>query len=1208
MKSLETLRLSDVMQDHVFSLPAETPLSEMIEYMKHRPTTHVVVLEDHKPAGLLTERDLVRLLHRKQPCARTLREVMSTPVSTVPADVGFKAAYVQLCLSRLRHLIALGPGGEVLGVADEQDFLGYLGLELFESVHSLHALIDTSIPSLPANEAVLEAIDLMIRQKVGCVTVSENNRFLGIFTEHQAPSVLARHADGSPTALSEVVRRSDCRVYANASVSEVITLLASNNIGYVVVTSAQEEILGVISRSRLLENVRATIHNEVASRQLMQDRLDHTENRLKEKHAFLKTLIQTIPDLVWLKDCEGVYLACNREFEKFFGHREQEIIGKTDYDFLAKDLADFFRAHDRKAMETSKPTINEEWINYASDGRRALLRTTKTPMYGEDGRLIGVLGVSHDITEAFDHEQALREARQVRETILESIPGIFYAMDDQGVFTFWNKNFSEVTERDETELGHLNALELFAGSEREYVAQRIRETFTIGNSDVEAHLITKSGKHLPYYFTGRRILIDGKPVLVGTGIDIGPRKAAELALQRLNEELEERVRQNTADLQATYHQLRDTQFAMDAVGIGIHWVDFETGRFIHANQVAAELLGYTQDELLTLTVSDIDPNFPPEKFREICDRLRAAGSLQFETEQVKRDGSMVPVEMTIYFDEGNKSTPPRLIAFMADITRRKQIEQELREAKEKADAANQAKSAFLANMSHEIRTPLNAILGLNHLMQTDPQLSPLQTNRLQKMESASRHLLSIINDILDLSKIEAGRLELDYDNFHLSAVIDNVASIIRESARSKGLGLETDPDGVPLWLYGDVTRLRQALLNMASNAVKFTEQGSVAVRALLLEHRNDDLLVRFEVADTGIGLNETQQARLFQNFQQADNTTARKYGGTGLGLALTKRLVEMMGGEVGVNSTPGQGSTFWFTVKLQKGHGPLPASPPVDYLNKTAAHPLQTYRGARILLAEDNPINIEVVQEMLHAGGFHVDVAQNGLLAVNLAKQEKFDLLLMDMQMPEMDGPQAASLIRKLPGYARTPILALTANAFSEDRRICLEAGMDDVLTKPIEPAILYQAISHWLSDRQANTTRQLSDKPAPTSDTLEQLRNIPGIDLECGLRYLNGKADRYLALLKQFLAGHAQDTAKLDDLLHKHSLSEAQRLAHTLKGAGSTLGLTELAAAAADLDTRLKHALLETSKPQAPLSTTALHRAWENFTAAMQGFTENVS
>lgn len=1203
MKSLETLRLSDVMQDHVFSLPAETPLSEMIEYMKHRPTTHVVVLEDHKPAGLLTERDLVRLLHRKQPCARTLREVMSTPVSTVPADVGFKAAYVQLCLSRLRHLIALGPGGEVLGVADEQDFLGYLGLELFESVHSLHALIDTSIPSLPANEAVLEAIDLMIRQKVGCVTVSENNRFLGIFTEHQAPSVLARHADGSPTALSEVVRRSDCRVYANASVSEVITLLASNNIGYVVVTSAQEEILGVISRSRLLENVRATIHNEVASRQLMQDRLDHTENLLKEKHAFLKTLIQTIPDLVWLKDCEGVYLACNREFEKFFGHREQEIIGKTDYDFLAKDLADFFRAHDRKAMETSKPSINEEWINYASDGRRVLLRTTKTPMYGEDGRLIGVLGVSHDITEAFDHEQALREARQVRETILESIPGVFYAMDDQGVFTFWNKNFCEVTERDESELGHLNALELFAGSERQQVAEKIGEVFTVGTSDVEAHLITKSGKRLPYFFTGRRILIDGKPVLVGTGIDIGPRKAAELALQRLNEELEERVRQNTADLQATYHQLRDTQFAMDAVGIGIHWVDIETGRFIHANKVAANLLGYTLDKLLTLTVPDIDPNFPPENFREICNKLRDAGSLQFETEQVTADGQRVPVEMTIYYDEGSRNTAPRLIAFMADITRRKQIEQELREAKEKADAANHAKSAFLANMSHEIRTPLNAILGLNHLMQTDLGLSPLQATRLQKMESASRHLLSIINDILDLSKIEAGRLELDYDNFHLSAVIDNVASIIRESARSKGLQLETDPDGVPLWLYGDVTRLRQALLNMASNAVKFTEQGSVAVRAQLLEHRENDLRVRFEVADTGIGLNEAQQARLFQNFQQADNTTARKYGGTGLGLALTKRLVEMMGGEVGVSSVPGQGSTFWFTVKLRKGHGPLPARPPVDYLSQTAAQPLQNYRGARILLAEDNPINIEVVQEMLHAGGFHVDVAQNGLLAVDLAKQEKFDLLLMDMQMPEMDGPQAASLIRQLSGYASVPILALTANAFSEDRRICLEAGMDDVLTKPIEPAILYQAIAHWLSDKQSSTMRQLPKQQASGNNALARLRDIPGIDLDCGLRYLNGKVDRYLTLLQHFAQAHAKDIENLTAYLSQQSLNEAQRLVHSLKGAGATLGLSEIATAATALDTELKQRLQESPDASEPPSTQALELAWKNFSDAMQAW-----
>ena len=471
------------------------------------------------------------------------------------------------------------------------------------------------------------------------------------------------------------------------------------------------------------------------------------------------------------------------------------------------------------------------------------------------------------------------------------------------------------------------------------------------------------------------------------------------------------------------------------------------------------------------------------------------------------------------------------------------------------------------------------------------------------MESASRHLLSIINDILDLSKIEAGRLELDYDNFHLSAVIDNVASIIRESARSKGLQLETDPDGVPLWLYGDVTRLRQALLNMASNAVKFTEQGSVAVRAQLLEHRENDLRVRFEVADTGIGLNEAQQARLFQNFQQADNTTARKYGGTGLGLALTKCLVEMMGGEVGVSSVPGQGSTFWFTVKLRKGHGPLPARPPVDYLSQTAAQPLQNYRGARILLAEDNPINIEVVQEMLHAGGFHVDVAQNGLLAVDLAKQEKFDLLLMDMQMPEMDGPQAASLIRQLSGYASVPILALTANAFSEDRRICLEAGMDDVLTKPIEPAILYQAIAHWLSDKQSSTMRQLPKQQASGNNALARLRDIPGIDLDCGLRYLNGKVDRYLTLLLHFALALAKDIENLTAYLSQQSLNEAQRLVHSLKGAGATLGLSEIATAATALDTELKQRLQESPDASEPPSTQALELAWKNFSDAMQAW-----
>jgi PAS domain S-box-containing protein len=486
----------------------------------------------------------------------------------------------------------------------------------------------------------------------------------------------------------------------------------------------------------------------------------------------------------------------------------------------------------------------------------------------------------------------------------------------------------------------------------------------------------------------------------------------------------------------------------EAAQDGILIINASSGQIDDVNPYLVRLLGYSHGEMLGKKLWEVGAFADVERCKAMFVELQAQGYVRYDDQPLKtHDGDFINVEFVsnAYDCDGVQVMQCNI----RDITQQR-----------RAETANAAKSAFLANMSHEIRTPLGAITGMAYLIRRS-QVTPQQADWLTKLELAAQHLLALINAVLDLSKIESGRLALDEVAVSVPRITSNVVSMLVQAASAARLTLNVETTPLPQGLVGDAPRLQQALLNYVGNAIKFTPAGSVTVRAVCVGDTAGSALLRFEVEDTGIGIAPEVLPRLFTAFEQADNSTSRRYGGTGLGLVIVRQLARLMGGDAGASSRPGQGSTFWFTARLRKDSR---VAAPLRFESNSAHERLaKEFSGARLLVVDDDEVNCEVTLALMRTALPLSEAVRDGLEAVRRAEVQPYDLILMDEQMPGIDGLETCRRIRGLPGGAATAIVALTANAFADDRRRCLEAGMDDFLTKPVVAELLFETVLRWL-------------------------------------------------------------------------------------------------------------------------------------------------
>ncbi|HEX5805305.1 MAG TPA: ATP-binding protein [Macromonas sp.] len=851
--------------------------------------------------------------------------------------------------------------------------------------------------------------------------------------------------------------------------------------------------------------------------------------------------------------CEGLEALLDRVSNTYGQHdRERELRDRS----LSLSTDELTQANERLREDAQQQA---RIVASLRDTANQLLRSQGKPELGEEGNSLAQLT---DMMSALvvERQRALHDLQQLQAAMDEH--AIISITDLDGRITHANTKFCDSSGYSQAELLGNSHRIVNSGMQPPGFFRSMWATVQAGQ--VWHGEVCNRSRNGQLYWVAATLVpmldIDGKPErYIAIRTDITQQKQLE------------------STLKANQDFLRSLT---DSMGEGVYALDAQ-GRCLFMNQEAQRLLGWSLSELSDCSFHDTVHHLTAAgELLPACDcpigHAVRVGEIYRSDDQVfvHRSGRTLPVSVTAVPQRQDGRIIGQVVVFQ-DISERKVTERLIREARDAAEAASRAKSEFLANMSHEIRTPMNAVIGLSHLA-LETELDERQRGYLDKIQSSAKNLLGIINDILDFSKIEAGRLSIERGEFDLADVLDQVTAVVALPAAQKHLELliaETGP--LPVRLVGDAMRLTQVLTNLAANAVKFTEQGEVVIGVEVLEQRGAQVQLRFTVRDTGIGIAPELHDKLFDSFSQADASTTRKFGGTGLGLAICKRLVDLMGGSIGVESQPGQGSLFHCTLPFEVANRQPQTGADKTRSPATAtrnARVSRSLRGARVLVVEDNAFNRQVVSELLAGLGVEVSHARHGLEALEMVQRQRFDLVLMDVQMPVLDGHSASRRIRSEYPELDLPIVALTAHAMAGDRERSLAAGMDDHLTKPIDVEALHAMLLKWVrphpsADTALPSGRDASAVPAPAPALPTDL---PGFDITRALVSLGNDTAFYRDLLLRCRHEHAGLSLRLRQAA-RGDVAEFLCLVHTTKSVAATVGAFGLAAAAREVENQLR-------------------------------------